>query len=92
MRKAIKNLTLFLSLLLGCISLISQKSYAQNLLIDEKTFPDQYFREYIANRYDKDTNGLLDEEEIKSVKSIWFNSEGACNSLEGIQYFPNIEQ
>ena len=38
--------------------------------IDDKTFPDLKFRNYVSSNFDSDKNGYLDQSEISSVKKI----------------------
>ena len=55
-----------------------------------KAFPDEIFRSYVLNNFDTNRNGIISEEEALNVKKIvveW----SRISSLEGIQYFPNLE-
>ncbi|MBR5513177.1 MAG: hypothetical protein IKV85_04225 [Ruminococcus sp.] len=41
-----------------------------NVEISELTFPDPDFRQYVAESFDEDCNGILSENEIFSVSEI----------------------
>ena len=61
---------------------------AQNITIDETNFPDENFRAYLLERdYGKD--GVITEEEIKSVRSINVYSK-QISTLKGIEYFTEL--
>ena len=55
-----------------------------------KAFPDEIFRSYIILKFDSDNNGIISEEEALNVKEIDVEYK-QISSLEGIQYFPNLE-
>ncbi len=68
------------------------------LSIDEKHFPDEAFRQYIADEFDLDKDGNLSEYEIKEIKEIHLEGGYVLNGvktpvidLTGIEYFPNLE-
>ena len=54
-------------------------------------FPDEKFRNYLLQNFDTNNNGVLSEEEALQVKEIKVNALG-ITSLEGIQYFLNLER
>ena len=57
--------------------------------INETTFPDEYFRNWIlAKDYGKD--GVLTEEEIAGVEKILISKNG-IHSLKGIEYFTELK-
>ena len=62
----------------------------------EKAFPDKKFREYVLSNFDTNKDGGLSNEEAFEVTEIdvsgaWGN-KGSIDSLEGIQYFPNLKE
>ncbi len=61
--------------------------------IDEYHFPDSAIRQYLTNNYDNDMNGYLTEEEVLAVTEVVFGlvDSTEISSLEGIEYFPNLE-
>ena len=63
------------------------------VLIDEKTFPNNYFRNYVADNIDKNEDGLLSKEEIEAVTAIYFCWWGSDSTgkLDGIEMFTNLE-
>ena len=70
----------------------------KGIKIDENTFPDKNFREYILENIDKDGDGYLSETEIAETTQIIIGSstgqaeEDRIKSLEGIEYFINISK
>ena len=63
----------------------------KGIKIDENTFPDKNFREYILNNIDKDGDGYLSESEIAETASINCSSKSIF-SLKGIEYFAEIKK
>lgn len=60
------------------------------VLIDEETFPDANFRNYIKEEIDGNENDLLSPEEIDQVEEISVNYRN-ISSLQGISIFENLE-
>ncbi len=58
------------------------------LLINEVTFPDSTFREYVAP-YDIDQDGAFSQEELNTVTAIYCGNSGVT-SLRGIEYFTSL--
>lgn len=58
--------------------------------IDEKTFPDETFRKYVAEQFDLDGNGELECAEYEGVTEIHVNGLG-IESLEGLYWFRYLE-
>ena len=91
-----KKRRLFLRIL-GCIAVLSgaYSAQAQTLglsypvPIDGAYFPDAEFREYVAD-FDLDNDNHLSEEECGNVTSLSM-MDMSIVSLEGIQYFYNLE-
>lgn len=53
--------------------------------------PDEGFREYCLERYDRDKDGRLSKEEVLAVTSMTNYATRYIRSLEGIEYFGNLE-
>ena len=53
--------------------------------------PDEGFREYCLERYDRDKDGRLSKEEVLAVTSMTNYATRYISSLEGIEYFGNLE-
>ena len=63
----------FLCSAVFCIAValgMPQMARAADVEISEMNFPDQIFRNYVANEFDKDKNGKLSDNEITRVISI----------------------
>lgn len=59
--------------------------------INESTFPDPNFRAVISGGdYDRDGNGVLDDDEIASTINIYCDGMG-ISSMQGIEYFYNLQ-
>lgn len=54
--------------------------------------PDPVFRTFCVELYDKDGDGRLSKEEVLAVTSISNNSTRRIRSLEGIEFFGNLEK
>ena len=65
---------------------------AGGLAIDEKSFPDENFRNYVAKYCDMGRDGYLSDEERNSVKVFDYLYEKDIVSLKGIEWFPNLER
>ena len=61
--------------------------------INSSNFPDKNFRTYISKNIDTDQNGTLSTEELLKVTYININSNNPWlfKSLDGIEYFTNLE-
>lgn len=59
------------------------------IVISESTFPDENFREYIANKVDTDKNGKISQGEIEGCTFINVYHKD-IKSLEGIDFFSNL--
>ena len=62
----------------------------KGIKIDENTFPDKNFREYILENIDKDGDGYLSETEIAETTSITCRAR-SISSLKGIECFVNVQ-
>lgn len=57
--------------------------------IDATNFPDGAFRQYVADNFDKDKDGALNQTERNAVKEIRISNRG-CTSLQGLKYFSKL--
>jgi hypothetical protein len=73
--------------------ILPQKNPAliEGVSIDKNNFPDNIFREYVINNFDENDDGILEKEEIKSVKEIYVNGLG-LSDLKGIEYFTELRE
>jgi lipoprotein len=53
--------------------------------------PDEGFREYCLERYDRDKDGRLSKDEVLAVTSMTNYTTRYIRSFEGIEYFRNLE-
>lgn len=58
--------------------------------INEETFPDAQFRNYVKENFDTDGNGSLSAEELDAVTKINLGSRLGITSLKGIEYFTSL--
>lgn len=70
--------------------------------INDRSFPDETFRNYVAAHYDRDADGTLSSDELAAVEGIGRIDENTgevidpgvsalgIKSLEGMQYFVNL--
>ena len=65
------------------------------VFLDEMSFPDDTFREYVADNFDTDGNGVLSPEEYQAVTEIdvsgTWEAWGTIVSLQGVEFFPNLQ-
>ena len=59
-------------------------------VINEATFPDPDFRAWISKNLDKNSDGKLDEKELKQAKSIDVSAVKTIKSLKGISVFSDL--
>lgn len=79
-------------LLLMFIFAGSMQGFAEDdaVSIDNETFPDDVFREYVSTSFDKDQDELLSYDELKSITRIDLSGVGekaGVEDLSGIEYF-----
>ncbi len=70
---------------------ISDVPAYSDAVVDEATFPDPVFREYVRTQFDADRNGILSVMERDNAKVINVNGMGV-QSLKGIEYFSALNQ
>lgn len=84
-----------LSILLLCcmvLTLLPTVAFAADGVdIDETTFPDANFRQYVKDKFDKDKNNALSADEIAAVKDIR-PTHRDISSLTGVEHFTNLER
>lgn len=56
--------------------------------ITSENFPDKVFREYVATNFDKDSDGILLQDEISTVTEIFCYSIGLNNGIISIFIAP----
>ena len=84
-----KKLLLTLTILLGCVSFAKAE-----VEINSKNFPDAGFRTWVQSHFNKPNGVTLTDEELASVKEIlsWEDNDfHDVGSLQGIEYFPELE-
>ncbi len=69
---------------------------AGSVEINEANFPDENFREFVKNYYDKDDDSVLSTDEIAAVTEMTLidyigHSKIEVSDLKGIEYFTNLE-
>lgn len=84
----------FLSALLLCcmvLTLLPTAALADgDVVINEANFPDENFRGYVKEKFDKNKDDILSAEEIAAVKDIHVEGE-PITSIEGIEHFTALE-
>lgn len=70
-------------------SSVSTQAEEDAVAIDATNFPDGAFRQYVADNFDKDKDGALNQTERNAVKEIRISNSG-CTSLQGLKYFSKL--
>ena len=70
-------------------SAVSTQAEEDAVAIDATNFPDGAFRQYVADNFDKDKDGALNQTERNAVKEIGISNSG-CTSLQGLKYFSKL--
>ena len=88
--KKIIGLVLALVMVMGAMPIGTIKAYAAegDVAINETTFPDATFREYIK-KFDTDGDGTLSQDERNKVEEIIVVKQ-KIKSLKGIEHFPEL--
>lgn len=60
-----------------------------SISIDETSFPDEAFRQYMETNFDKNGDKVLSDDEITDVTTIDVTDQG-ISSLKGIEYFTDL--
>ena len=74
----------------GNVTTITKVEAADRIEINEETFPDAVFREFIATSLDTDGDGALSFEEADAVTTLDV-SDLAISSLKGMECFTELE-
>ena len=61
-----------------------------DVAIDEKNFPDEYFRKYVLNNFDQNHDGTLSEAEIAEVTRVVYEGKNV-KSLKGVEFFTELK-
>lgn len=64
---------------------------SQNIAIDETNFPDDAFRQYVADNFDTDPDNILSPSEIANAVQIDFEWNETVSKLQGLEHFTNLE-
>lgn len=64
--------------------------YAENIAINDENFPDEIFRQYLEDNFDKDGDGYFSQDEISSTTNIDVRNKG-IKDLKGIELFTNLQ-
>ena len=59
--------------------------------IDDKHFPDENFRKFVKDNFDKNNNGYLSDDELDGVEELVLYWK-QLSSLQGIEYFKNLKR
>lgn len=62
----------------------------EGLAINAENFPDETFRAYVEDQFDKDGDQSLSQAELDAVKSVKVIDNTDVKSLKGIEYFTNL--
>jgi len=68
---------------------VSTQAEEDAVAIDATNFPDGAFRQYVADNFDKDKDGALNQTERNAVKEIRIIGSG-CTSLQGLKCFSQL--
>ena len=69
-----------------CVMMLCCGMAWADVAINAATFPDDVFRSYVSDNFDKDSNDYLSDEEMSAAKFINVESKD-ISSLKGIEYF-----
>lgn len=92
MRKSYTRILGMLMALAMLLTLLPTAAFAADdpVRIDETTFPDQSFRNYVEKHFDWDQDGWLSSREMNGVESIVVDSM-RISSLTGVGYFGRLK-
>lgn len=78
--------------LFPCVAMAASpdKDENGNLLLNSTNFSDANFLEYLKSEFDNENNGYLTQTQVDEIKEIYCSGR-QIKSLEGIQYFSNLE-
>lgn len=77
------------ALLLACLLAVPALA---DVPLDEAHFPDAVFRAYVADQFDRNSDGVLDPDEVQFIGTIDLRGAGIDNvtDLTGIEYFNGL--
>lgn len=70
---------------------VDETKLTEEVLLDENSFPDENLRRRIQELSDTNADGILSQEELDAVTELDLSHQ-EINSLEGLQYFMNLEE
>ena len=92
MKKAQRLLSLLVSFIMVAGLLPSAVFSADaEVAVSEANFPDDIFRNYVSEKFDKDKDGSLSANEIAAVREIRVSGLGIAD-LAGVEYFTNLTE
>ena len=62
-----------------------------SVMINATVFPDAAFRNYVATKLDKNSDGILNEKEVRQVKSMDLSGIKTIKDLTGIYVFVDLQ-
>lgn len=74
----------------NAVSVNNAESAEESIEINAENFPDEAFREYVSEKFDKDDDGVLSPEEVADVTSVKIENRHDIQDLTGIQYFASM--
>ena len=63
---------------------------AGSVAINSTNFPDNNFRKYVSEKYDWNSNGYLDSDEIEYTDRMYITGDFVLQNLKGIEYFTEL--
>ena len=82
---------ILIAALIACVLLALWLPHREDIQISGKNFPNEVFRQYLSELYDKNSDGWLDAEEIAVALVIEIKDEQGLTSLKGIKFLPQLE-
>ena len=73
------------------LSVSVNSSESAGVAIDANHFPDEVFRQYVLQKFDKDSDGILTEAEIADAKTVYVNYSD-IETLDGIEYLVELTE
>ncbi len=70
---------------------VSQDESTDGVALDETNFPDEIFRTFLKDQYDKDQDGVLSESEIADITTLNVYSRG-ISSLAGVEFLTDLQK
>lgn len=87
-----KALQIILAFMIACCSsfVLIEAAESESVKINSKNFPDKGFREYIKEEWDRNSNNVLDPQELEDAYFISIHDK-AVKSIEGCEYLSNLQ-